>query len=438
MGRALVRTFVARAIAALGAFALLLIIGRLYGPEGVGVFALAQSLLLGAGILAKNGMDNALMRFVGQNPGSPHVMLYLRWAVSRSFLISVLAVAILWLGRDFGESVFDAEGLSAMLEGMAVAVPAYTFGFLLSGFFKGIRMPATACLLENGSVALVAGGLVFLWVNLNENSELGSIGYAYAMAAWLVALQGALQVWIWCRRQSWRSSAREQSLVEVTLAQFRVTSRTFFAMHLASFMQQVLGVLIAGWLLSSAELGLFKSSQQIGMLIAFILIVINAIFPPRFAAMHHKGDMVALGRLARLGALVAIVLASPVLLVCLVVPEWVLGWFGEGFGAGAALLRVIALAQLVNVATGAIGFLLSMTGHEALMRNIALTCSAMGLLAFFVLIPLLGALGAALAQAFVLIVQNLTALVFVWLKLGIWTLPGPNILKWFGIRTEVG
>ena len=56
MGRSLIRTFVARGIAALGALALLVAAGRLYGPEGAGVLALAQSLLLGAGILARAGM----------------------------------------------------------------------------------------------------------------------------------------------------------------------------------------------------------------------------------------------------------------------------------------------------------------------------------------------------------------------------------------------
>lgn len=437
MGRSLIRTFVARSIAALGALALLVVVGRLYGSEGVGGLALAQSLLLGAGILARAGMCNALMRFVGQNHDSPHVLLYLRWAVSRGFLISLVMVVALWFGRGFFEELFDAKGLSAVLVGVALAVPAYTFGLLLSGFFKGIRMPATGCLLENGTVALLAGAFVFLWSKFETADELGVIGYAYALAAWLVAFQGALQVWLWCRRQPWWEAQGDLPPAEVTLSQFRFTSRAFFATNLASFMQQVLGVMIAGWLLSSADLGLFKSSQQVGVLIAFILIVINAIFPPRFAMLHYQGKVSALGRLARQGALLALILAAPSVLVCLVAPGWVLGWIGEEFSAGAPLLRIIALAQLVNVATGSVGLLLSMTGHEALMRNIALTCNALGLVAFFVLIPFFGALGAAIALSFVLIVQNLVAMCFVWTRLGIWTLPGPNWLALLGVRGAV-
>ncbi|WP_421722100.1 lipopolysaccharide biosynthesis protein [Alloalcanivorax xenomutans] len=441
MGQALIRTFIARAIAALGALALALVIGRLYGPAGVGVYALAQGLLLGAGLLSRTGMDNALMRYVGQDHSSPFVLRYLRWAVTRCFIISLVAAAILWVGRPWFEALFDATGLAGVLTGIALAVPAYAFGFLLSGFFKGIRKPATACLLENGSVALVAGVLILVWEKTGNSAGLTIIGYAYAVAAWLVALQGGYQVWRWCRRQPWWSRRAEQATssegAPVSLAQFTATSRAFFMTNLASFMQQVLGVMVAGWLLSSTDLGLFKSSQQTATLIGFILIVINAIFPPRFASLYHQGQIAALGRLARQGALLGAVVAAPLLLLCLVFPGWVLSWFGDGFQNGAPLLRMIALAQLVNVSTGSVGFLLNMTGHERLMRNIALICNALGLLAFFVLIPPFGALGAALALAFVLVVQNLVALLFVWRRLGIWTLPGPNLLALIGIKSSV-
>jgi O-antigen/teichoic acid export membrane protein len=208
-------------------------------------------------------------------------------------------------------------------------------------------------------------------------------------------------------------------------------------MSLAGFMQSVLSIIVAGWLLSESGLGLFKTSQQTATLINFVLIVINAIFPPRFASLHREGNISALGRLARQGALLGVAIAAPLLLVCLLVPGWVLGLFGSEFSQAVPLLRILALAQLVNVATGSVGFLLNMTGHETLMRNLALICNAIGLSMFFLLIPLFGPLGAAMALAFVLVVQNLVALYFVWRKLGIWTLPLPNVLSGLGISPEV-
>ena len=436
MGQAFIRTFVARGIAALGALGLALVVGRLYGPDGMGVYALAYGFLLGVGTLARMGMDNGLMRYVGQSPHANSVPLYLRWALGRAFFFSVAVGAVLWSLRYRFEVLFGAPGLAAVLVGIVLAAPAYTFGFLFSGFFKGVRKPATASLLENGSVALVAGGLILAYGFGFGGSQLAAIGYAYAIAAWVVALQGGLQVWLWCRRQPWwgQTLVVDDTAGEVSREQFMTVSRAFFVTGLANFIQSVMGLMIAGWLLSSAELGLFKSSQQTATLIGFILIVINAIFPPRFAALYHRGELTALSRLARQGALLGLVIAAPLLLLCLVAPGWVLGWFGDEFRQGANLLRIIALAQLVNVATGSVGFLLNMTGHERLMRNIALLCNSLGLAGFFLLPQLFGALGAALALAFVLVTQNLIALFFVWRRLGIWTLPGPNLLHRLGVH----
>lgn len=437
----LVRTFSARALAALGALGLLLVVGRNYGPSGVGVLALSQSILLGAGLLSKGGMDNALMRYVGQNPGASEVLRYLGWALRRGLFVAVCVCIAVLLARKGFESVFASPGLAEMLLGVGLAIPAYVFAYLLSGFFKGVRMSATACLMENGVIALFAGGFLWIWGQFGgELNSLAEIGYAYCLAAMVVALQGVIQLWLWCRNQPWYLVKQEnivsQSGSSVSLVQFRSTSRSFFAMTFATFMQKVLAVMMAGWLLSSADLGLFKTSQEIGMVIAFILLVINAIFPPRFAALFHNGDLKGLSRLARVGALLGGIVALPPVLICLVFPEWVLGWFGDGFEKAVWLLRIIAVAQLVNVATGSVGFLLNMTGHEKLMRNIALTCNALGLAGFFVLMSIWGALGAALALAFVLLCQNLVALYYVWRRLGIWTLPGPNLFLILGVKSQ--
>jgi O-antigen/teichoic acid export membrane protein len=432
IGLSFLRTFVARGVAALGAVALLLVVGRILGPEGVGAMALAQAVLMGASLMARGGMDNALMRFVGQDHGSMHVFLYLRWAMLQGLAIGLVVAALLVGLRGWVEGLFSSAGLADMLLGFALAVPASVFAFLLAGFFKGVRMPATASMMENGSVSLFTAVFLLIWFSLAGELDYAAIGWAYFVAATLVAGQGAVQLGLWRRPKLVNGVAEGPA---VSRGQFHITSRAFFASTFANFMQSVLAVMIAGWLLTDAGLGLFKSAQQIGMLIAFVLVVINAIFPPRFAALYHQGKHSELNRLARQGALLGIIIAMPLLLICLIFPGWVLHWFGEDFTQAAALLRVIALAQLVNVASGSVGFLLNMTGHEKLMRNIALICNALGLLGFWVLIPPFGPMGAALALAFVLVCQNLVALVFVWRILGIWTLPCPNVLAMLGMRT---
>lgn len=433
-GRALLRTFIAKGASAFGMLGLVVVIGHLYGPQGVGVYAIAQSILLGAGTLARRGMDNALIRFVGRDYKSPLTRRYLYLAGLSSLWLSVpllLAVALL---RDVIEQFFAMPGLSPVLLGIGFAIPFYTWSFLLAGFFKGIRKPATASLQENGAISLVAGVLILLieLVYPQEPPDFSLLGWVYLSGAILIATQGHVMALWWLRGR--RSSDLDYNITPKDVVEFRKVSLSFFFMGLATFVHGVLSIMIAGKLLGSIELGLFKSAQQIAVSIAFVLMVINAIFPPRFAVLYHQGNMAALGSTARHASMLGLVLSSPFLAGCLLVPNFVLSLLGEGFDSAAPFLRIMALAQLVNVATGSVGFLLSMTGHDRIMRNIALFCSGIGLLAFFLLIPWLGALGAALAFAFVMVAQNLLAMVCVWIKLGIWTFPGPNWLMLLGIK----
>lgn len=430
---ALARTSVARGVAALGVLALGVVLARLYGAEGVGVFALAQSLMAGASLFARSGMDVAMVRFAGRDHTDSSVWQFLKGAILKAFAYSLLAAIAILLFRGLIAELFSAPRLDDLLISITLAIPAFTLSFMLAGLMKGIRKPASASLLENGAVSLVASLIILAYVAVQSQSELVHAGWAFCIAAWLVLVQGCAQAWFWLRGTP---SKRDYTLDELQeqRGEFYGASRSFFVLSLAKFSQSVLSILVAGLLLDAADVGLFKTAERAAMLIGFVLMVINAVFPSRFSSLFYRGDMGALGRLARLGGAVGLGLALPLLVLCLFVPQWVLGLFGPEFEQADSLLRIIAFAQLVNVATASVDYLLSMTGHEKLIRNITVTCSALGLAFYFVFISYFGVVGAAWAFASTMILQKSVSVYFVWKALGIWTLPFPNFFGLLGIK----
>lgn len=420
----LFRTFAARGVAALGTICLGVVLGRLYGAQGVGVFALAQSVIFGAGIIACYGLNGSLMRYISQDNDSPNILCYLRWALLRAGALSLLFGAVIGVFHQGIANAFDASALSPLLISIALAVPAFTLSFVLAGFLKGVNMPARASLQENGSISLLAAVCILVTVLVGDSRSLPLAGWAFCAAAWVVFAQGALQtaLWLYRKPQVRRAEGPDMETLS-TRGDFFATAQSFIVLNLSMFLQQVVAMLIAGALLSHGDLGLFKSAERVGMIISFILLVINAVFPPRFARLFHQNKHVELGRLARQSSLVAATMAMPLAIVCFVFPEWVLSWFGEEFRQAANLLRIIVVGHVLNVIFGSVGFLLTMTGREKVMRNISLACSALGLLAFTVLIPLFGAIGAAISLAMVLMLQNLIAAIFVWRRMGIVMLP---------------
>ena len=116
--------------------------------------------------------------------------------------------------------------------------------------------------------------------------------------------------------------------------------------------------------------------------------------------------------------MIAIVL--PVVAVMIVFPEFVMGLFGKGFEQGALLLTIMAIGQFINVATGSVGYLLNMSGHEKDFRRVTFFAGPLTIILALAFTHYWGALGAASATAIGLSVQNLLALAMVKKRLGFW------------------
>ena len=164
-------------------------------------------------------------------------------------------------------------------------------------------------------------------------------------------------------------------------------------------------------------------ANRAAALTSFVLMGVNSISAPKFAALYEQGDLVTLGRIARNSAKLMALAAAPFLLVCLTFPAWIMGLFGAQFTAGGTILAVLAAGQYVNVVTGSVGFLLMMCGYEAAYRNNFVLCTVLSLLLNGLLVPRLGVLGAAIATAVTLATQNVIAAILVWRKLGVMTIP---------------
>ena len=193
-------------------------------------------------------------------------------------------------------------------------------------------------------------------------------------------------------------------------------------MSVANLMQSTVSIMIAGWFLTSHDLGLYKSSQQMAVLIAFVLIVVNAVFPPYFAKLYKEGDPLKLQNFVKKATVWSAALALPVTFVAVGFPEFVMSVLGEGFEGASRLFQIIAVAQFFNVVTGPVGFLLGMTGHDKTVRNVSLVSNFFALLLFLIMIPVFGFIGAAWSLAFVLVIQIMLCVYYVGVTLGVWSL----------------
>ena len=162
-------------------------------------------------------------------------------------------------------------------------------------------------------------------------------------------------------------------------------------------------------------------ANRTAILISFTLLAVNSIAAPKFAALYKQGDTKALQKTVQQSAKLMTLSTGPILLLFLSIPNLIMEFFGPEFIEGTTALRILAIGQFVNVATGSVGYLLMMTGNERLLRNSLLAATLLYVTLNIILMPSFGLLGAAIATAISLVFQNLISAIFVWRRLGIVT-----------------
>jgi O-antigen/teichoic acid export membrane protein len=248
-------------------------------------------------------------------------------------------------------------------------------------------------------------------------------GVPGAAVAYLVAVGTTygLGVLLWRRATPQLAGVRGHFDRQLLL---RTSLPLFWAAFVALVMTWTDTFLLGLWA-DSRAVGLYGAALRLSLLTTFVLRAVNSVAAPRFSALYARRELVPLGRLTRRTAAITTALAVPLLTLFLLFPGSVLALFGPEFPEAALALRLLAVGQFINVATGPVGNLLMMSGHEQTFRKVSVVAAGLNVALNLLLIPRYGIAGAATATAAGVAAVNLGCLVMVYRKLSILTLPLP-------------
>ena len=193
-----------------------------------------------------------------------------------------------------------------------------------------------------------------------------------------------------------------------------------FFLALLNLIPQHSGVLLLGVMHGTEEAALYKVAYQTASLIPFGLMTVNVVIAPTLSQLYASKDRRKLQLVVAAACGAALLFAFPlVLLFLLAGSKFLQVVFGDPFALSGKALSILAVGQIVNVATGPVGMLLLMSGHERISLINSIIGVAINLFMNLTLIPFLGIVGASIAAAITAVVVNLLALFFVTRKLGI-------------------
>jgi O-antigen/teichoic acid export membrane protein len=181
---------------------------------------------------------------------------------------------------------------------------------------------------------------------------------------------------------------------------------------------------------NNADVGIFNVALRTSIIISLLLVSINSIAAPKFAALYQQGDMKTLATTSLNCTKMVSLFAGPVLLLLFLVPHWVMKIFGYKFVSGAHVLMILACGQFVNAMTGSASLLLVMSGNERLHWKSFVVSVMINVVLNISLVPTLGLVGAAIATATGIAAKNIYAAYLLWARLRINTIP----FDWLGLE----
>lgn len=405
--------FFLRITGAVFAFLFTVVLARSLGAEAAGIYYLAFTVTFVAGVIGRVGLELASLRFVAAHAAMGEweaVNGVYGQAVRISLLASGVCAVATALGAPFiARGLFAEPSLTEPLRWMSLVVVPTSLIAIHGEMLKGVRRPKEAMFVQASGVSVLSFPLL-----LAVGSGWGIFGpvFAFSLASGVITIFG---VFFWRRATPMARGIRGRFNRRLLLS----TSSPLLLVAIMDLVMRYSDVVVLGVFADTSDVGVYSAATRTAMLTSFILIAVNSVVAPKMAALHHQGEHVTLETVARNAARMTLILATPMLLVFLLFPGRVLGFFGDSFEAGAPALAILATGQFVNVATGSVRELLVMSGHERLVRNNFLGAAVLNVGLSLLLVPPFGIVGAAMATATSVAAMNVVAVFLVYWKLGI-------------------
>ena len=379
-------------------------LARTLGAEALGVYALGITLIGLIGIFNNLGLPESAVRFVAQYQatGQFQALHALLWRGASFLLVANIVFAALlllvgpWVAVHFYHSTVLAHYLPWFAPLMVLGTLTHFYGKVLAGY-KDLHRRTLI-------VNFIGSPLYMLAAILLISAGLGLSGYLAAQVISAVIVLGLLFAAV---RSLTPRPARYASQPGQPLQSDVVSfSSAMIGIGLMEFLMVQVDKISLGYFRGAREVGVYAVAAAVVAYISIALHSVNQIFSPMIAGLHSRGDHVMLSRLFQSLTKWVLALTLPLAIVVMVFSRIIMRVFGHDFDVGWSILIIGTLGQLVNCGVGSVGFLLLMSGNQKRLFRVQIYMAIGMVVLSVLLVPIWGAIGAAIAAMFTNVGMN--------------------------------
>lgn len=403
------------------AFTTSIVLAKLLGPSGYGVFSYAIALIALLTIPSELGVPNLAVREIAVANARKdwgYMRSFIVWAhrtvaLTSGVLILVGATVLLLFRDRISPSKLTCLWLALLL------VPLLSFGSLRDGMLRGLRKVLLGQLSQPviRPLVLLISLLLFWQLGVDLASPVRIMGL-HIMSVAFAFLCG---LFLFLRN---KPDELRGARLQFESARWLKSSIPFGMTAALQLINGRTDILALGFFKADSDVGIYRVAVQMAAIVIFAMQAVNMIQGPHIAHLFAKGDTQRIQQMMTRSAQAILMFAVPVVIVIVVFGEFIIRKiYGPAFERAYLPLVILCTGQLVNASMGSVASLLNMTGHERDTTKSVLVGAVVNVTLNLSLVPLWGMTGAAVATATTLIVWNLIMWHKARVNLGIETSP---------------
>ena len=420
-------SFLFRILGQVAGFALSFVIANNFGADSLGDYVLAIIVLRIGTMLAKMGIDTTAVRMISSFASQykwQSIKLFIRKVIILLSLSSVFYSGVLYFASDYIADLINANKFH--IEIVAFFILPMAFFILHYQCLRGLKKIGLYSFFYWFSQSIFSLFIILLFLsstdifNKDEGFSITNIPiYAYLLSLTIVSIASFIVYQLTIRK----AYAHHNEIIDnINISKILSISIPLMFAQSGQMIMSWTDKLMLGAMESSVSVGVYHIAFKLSMFASITLMAVNSIAAPKFSELYAKDDMKGLQKVVRQSTKIIFWTSIPLIIIFFSFPKYFLGLFGVEFIIGINAFIFLSCGKLVSAFSGSVGNLLQMTGKQVVFMKILFAGAILNIILNYILIPIWGINGAAIASMTSIIFWNMSMVIFINREFGFLTL----------------
>tara|TARA_Y100000996_G_scaffold69831_1_gene47135 strand:+ start:801 stop:2306 length:1506 start_codon:yes stop_codon:yes gene_type:complete len=377
------------------------LLARWVGPEYLGIYSMANAIMLISEVLSKMGMETGVMRFISrldpqEDKDKISKIIASAMKMCVSFSLFIMVVLILFSTYIVFNILSEQALMVSVLIIFAISIPFNASTLVAAAAtqgYKKLKYKAFVTQFINPTILLLSMITCF-WFFSAESALMfpmlitGIVG--------LVAMLKPIQHLSGVTPSQFISAKFNYDLLKFSYP-------FMFVIILQTFMHWM-DILMLGYFTNATTVGLYHPAARTAGLLQALLMSFISIYAPMISQFHSEKNLIKMNNTYKMVSRWLLLFSIPIAIIFIIFPGNILSLFGKEYIASADVLIILTIATLLQAVSGAASPTLGMSGFTRVVLFNTIFAFILNFGLNYNLIPNYGINGAAYATLITLII----------------------------------